>query len=570
MSGVNPEAIKSQASFWSRYGPWLVTAAVAGGAAAYSLYKELKADVGERNEAKSKSTRNSALSPTSSSSAVELSLPYRDTSGAMDLNSDELMGKMTLRDIDWDGKRVLVRTDFNVVVENGVIEDTIRIDQAIPTLKYLLNKKGPLGGPRCVVIISHLGRPAGDFDRKKYSLQPIVGYLEECLGRKVEFWPDCVGEDLEQRTKTCEMGTVILCENLRFHIEEVGKGIVDGKEVTAKPEDIIAFREKLSRLGDVFVFEAYGAAHRPHSSVVGISIPERAAGLAMGREMAVYAHLLRPRPKPQEIEVNVPEFSDPDTSASREGAVRFVSKKILRRPDGPYVVVIGSPMKVTDRVSVIKRWVEHADEIIITGGMAFTFKTVMNHGFRLGKTPVDVDAFKDVKEIVQRANELGVKLHLPTDHCIAQGLSPDAAIGVTTDEMGIPDGWIALDVGPRSRARFSQLITRAKTVVWVGTVGCFEWGAFAGGTIALLQDLVEATKRGGFTVIAGGDAGAAARMFTVGGKYACEQVSYVSSGGGSSLVLMEGKLLHGAAHLTDKPTRRQSSLSTSQSDTADQ
>lgn len=452
---------------------------------------------------------------------VELQLPDRDTRGAKELIANDLFNKRSLYDLDFDGKRVLMRVDYNVNIKDGVVDDQTRIESTIDSIKYVLNKKGPKGGCKCVVLITHMGRPAGDFDKRDFTLQPVADALQEYLGPDVNvvFLPDCIGSAIEEIIKSCKPGTVFLCENLRFHMEEVGKGVVNGKEVKATTEQIQLFRDKLSRLGDCFVYEAYGAAHRPHSSIVGISIPERVSGLNMHRELEGYGQVL--------------------------GA---------RRPehDAPYVVVIGSAMKVTDKIKVIEKMVEHADEMIVTGGMAFTFKKVIDKAIDIGAIGIDLDAIKDVERIVRRAREKGFKIHLPTDHIIASSFSPYSKIGLTDDTIGVPDKWIPLDIGPKSRSLFSGVLARAKTIVWAGTVGCFEWGSFSGGTISILNDICKATQRGCTVVVAGGDASTAARTFYIGNKPASEQVTFVSTGGGSSLVLMEGKLLLAAAHLSSR------------------
>lgn len=196
--------------------------------------------------------------------------------------------------------------------------------------------------------------------------------------------------------------------------------------------------------------------------------------------------------------------------------------------------------------------IDHADEMIVTGGMAFTFKKVIDKSVDIGAMGIDLDAIPDVERIVKRAKEKGMKIHLPTDHIVANSFNAYSKIGLTDDTMGIPDQWIPLDIGPKSRALFSQVLARAQTIVWAGTVGCFEWGSFSGGTISLLNDMVKATQRGATTVVAGGDASTAARTFYIGKKPASEQVAFVSTGGGSSLVLMEGKLLAAASHLSDR------------------
>ncbi len=460
---------------------------------------------------------------------MSISLPYHDTTGAKDLQYSELLNKRGLDDIEWDGKRVLLRTDYNVSINNGYVEDASRIHHSLPTLKRLLEGSGqPNGGAKCVVIISHLGRPAGNYKREDFTLAPVAQYLRQCLRPKfpVEFLSDCVGADIVARTHNCRHGTVFLCENLRCHVEEIGATInAEGKEVHATPEAVRAFCAELGKLGDIFVNDAYACAHRPHTSVVLNSIALRVAGLCMQRELHAYARLLTPR-------------TLDERTGKRTG------------PEAPFVAVVGSAMRVKDKARLLLNLLDRVDVLMITGGMAFTFKAILDPSVAVGTALIDVTAVRDVEKILRVAREKGVEIHLPDDHMIAASMDPDAPVGSCTDESGAPEGWLPLDIGPRSRARISEVLGTARTVLWVGTVGCYEWAPFSAGTGGLLTDMVSAVKRGATAVVCGGDASTAARRFFVGDRPAAEQLSHVSSGGGSSLVLLEGKMLHGAAKLT--------------------
>lgn len=441
-----------------------------------------------------------------------LPLPKWDRS-AKTLSVDALANKQSLEHADFTGKRVLVRVDYNVPIKNGVITDTTRIDYTLDTLRYIL---GPSRGtPKAVVLICHMGRPGGKFKKADFSLAPVADKLREYLAdlAPVEFLPDCVGPDVVAQIDACKPGTVFLCENLRFHIEETGKGITaSGQKIKANKDDITRFGDELTKLGDVLVFEAFGAAHRPHTSVVGIHLPQRVAGLLMQKEMHAFA-------------------------------------KILGKPKRPFLAIIGGA-KVTDKIPVMENLLDIVDEMIIGGGMSYTFKKVIEN-VQIGDSLFDEDGQEMVKTIVAKAKAKGVTLHLPVDHVIADKFSADATTKVVDDKAGIPKGWMGLDVGPASQAIFKEAMGRAKSILWNGPLGVFEWEAFSKGTGAAMEEMVAATRRGAFTIIGGGDTGAASRKFIVDGKPVAVQVSHLSTGGGSSLVLMEGKMLPGIDMLSD-------------------
>lgn len=449
-----------------------------------------------------------------------LPLPLRETKNNPQLSIEALANKMTLDDVDWEGKRVLMRVDYNVPVKEGKILDLARVTGTLDTLKYLLSQRGKNGkGIKCIVLITHMGRPnALSFKREKSTLAPVAKALEQLLpaGTPVQFLPDCIGEAVEKATHEAKDGTVILCENLRFHIEETGKAISNDEKkatVRATKEAVAAFNRGLSALGDVFVFEAFGAAHRPHASIVGVSCEPRVAGLLMKREMEYYA-------------------------------------QVLGAPQRPFTAIIGGA-KVSDKILVIENLLGLVNNMIIGGGMAYTFKKVLD-GMAIGKSIFDDDGAKQVEKIVASAKAKGVKLFFPVDHIIADKFAADAKTGVTDDKTGVPDGWMALDAGPTSRTIFSEVIAKSKTILWNGPLGVYEMAPFAGGTVSAMADLVVATRHGATTIIGGGDTGAASAKFMYGSKPVAEQVSWVSTGGGSSLVLMEGKMLPGVQFLSDK------------------
>jgi len=301
---------------------------------------------------------------------------------------------------------------------------------------------------------------------------------------------------------------VFLLENLRFHIEEEGRGVdKDGKAVKASEADIKKFREELTKLGDIFVNDAFGTAHRPHSSVVGIKLDLRVAGFLMKKELEFFG-------------------------------------KVLDHPTKPFLAILGGA-KVSDKIKLIQNLLDKVDEMIIGGGMAFTFEKVL-YQTKIGKSLFDEEGSKIVKDIVEKAKSKGVTIHLPTDFVIADKYAKDAQHKIVSREEGIPDDWMGLDIGPESIKKFNEVIGRAKTVVWNGPMGVFEFPAFANGTKSLLDKLVEITPHA-TTIIGGGDTATCAAEMKADTK-----VSHTSTGGGASLELLEGKELPGVSNLTDK------------------
>ncbi|TMW59462.1 hypothetical protein Poli38472_004531 [Pythium oligandrum] len=412
------------------------------------------------------------------------------------------MPKLSIKNVDVKGKRVLIRVDFNVPFQNGAISNTQRIDAALPTVQYALDN-----GAKAVVLMSHLGRPDGAVVQK-YSLAPVATYLNTKLGRKVTFLNDCVGPEVEAACADPAPGSVILLENLRFHIEEEGKTVDKaGNKVVAAKEDVAKFRASLSKLGDVYVNDAFGTAHRAHSSMVGVDHPQKAAGFLLDKELVYFA-------------------------------------KALESPERPFVSILGGA-KVADKIQLIMNMLDKVDEMVIGGGMAFTFKKVLNN-MEIGGSLYDEEGAKIVPAIVEKAKEKNVTLHLPTDFVIADKFAADAAHKVVTQDEGIPAGWMGLDVGPASQAAFSAAISNAKTIVWNGPMGVFEFDAFAHGTKSVMDAVVKVTTTGATTIIGGGDTATCCVKFDTEDK-----VSHVSTGGGASLELLEGKVLPGVAALSE-------------------
>jgi phosphoglycerate kinase len=411
----------------------------------------------------------------------------------------------SIRDLNLAGKRVLIRVDFNVPQDKatGAITNNQRIVAALPTIKHALEQGAS------VVLMSHLGRPDGKVNAK-YSLKPVAAELEKVLGKPVKFLDDCVGPAVEAACAALKPGEVVLLENLRFHIEEEGKVKVknaDGTEtkIKADPAKEAAFRASLSKLGDVYVNDAFGTAHRAHSSMVGVNLKDKAAGFLMEAELKAFA-------------------------------------AVLDNPQRPLLAILGGA-KIADKIPLINNLLDKANEIIIGGGMAFTFKKVLNN-VEIGNSLFDAEGAKIVAELAAKAKAKGVKLTLPVDYVAADKFAADAATKQVDDSTGIPAGWMGLDVGPKSIALFRESILRSKTIVWNGPAGVFEFDAFAAGTKAQADAVAEATAKGATTVVGGGDTATAAKKFKVANK-----VTHCSTGGGASLEFLEGKVLPGVAFL---------------------
>jgi phosphoglycerate kinase len=407
----------------------------------------------------------------------------------------------SIRDLALAGKRVLMRVDFNVPQDKvtGAITNTARIAAALPTIKYALEQGAS------VVLMSHLGRPDGQ-RIAKFSLKPVAAELEKLLGNPVTFLDDCVGASVEAACATLAPGSVVLLENLRFHIEEEGKvKLEDGTSKKADPAAVTAFRASLTKLGDVFVNDAFGTAHRAHSSMVGVTLPVKAAGFLMEAELKAFG-------------------------------------KVLDNPERPLLAILGGA-KIADKIPLINNLLDKADKVIIGGGMAYTFHKV-NRGMTIGSSLFDKAGAEIVAELEAKAKAKGVELIFPVDFVCGDKFGPDANTQSATMEAGIPDGWEGFDAGPKSIELYRKAILSSKTIIWNGPAGVFEFEIFAGATKAMAEAVAEATANGAITVVGGGDTATAAKKFGV-----AKKVSHCSTGGGASLEFLEGKALPGVVFL---------------------
>lgn len=399
------------------------------------------------------------------------------------------MNKKSIRDVDLTGKRVLVRVDFNVPTEGDRVTDDTRIRAAIPTLKYILEQK-----PRAVILMSHLGRPKGEDkakDKAEFSLKPVVPLVKEQLGVDVAFAEDCIGEVAEQAVAALPEGGVLVLENTRFYKGE------------SKNDPKIA--EQLAKLGDILVNDAFGTAHRAHASNVGVaSYMESVAGFLLEKEI--------------DFLVNA-----------------------IENPKRPFVAIMGGA-KISDKVLVIESLLQKVDKLLIGGGMSNTF--LKAQGIEVGDSLVDAEALDTAKEMLGKA---GGKIVLPVDAVIADAFENGANRKTIDVKEGVPAGWRILDVGPKTIEAFQEILAEAKTVVWNGPVGVFEMPNFAVGTIEIAKALAEITGKGAVTIIGGGDSAAAVAQAGLEDK-----VTHVSTGGGASLELLEGKELPGVTALADR------------------
>jgi phosphoglycerate kinase len=392
------------------------------------------------------------------------------------------MAKLTIEDLKVAGKRVLMRVDFNVPLKGGVVTDDTRIEASLPSIRYVLDHGGSL------VLMSHLGRPKGG-PEDEFRMAPVARRLQELLGRPVKTVGDCIGPEVEQAAKALKPGEVLLLENLRFHPEE------------EKGDD--AFAQKLARLGDVYVNDAFGTAHRAHASVAGVpKYLQAAAGFLMQKELKYLG-------------------------------------EALAKPARPFLAILGGA-KVSDKIPVIENLLTKVDGLLIGGGMTYTFMRAQ--GKSIGASIVEEDRIPVARDILARAKAKGVELLLPVDHLIAKDVTPGAETRVVEDE--IPAGWKGVDIGPKTAALYSQKVAKAKTVVWNGPMGIFEMEPFAQGTRRVAEALAQADC---VSIVGGGDSAAAVAKYGL-----TDRVTHVSTGGGASLEFLEGKVLPGVAALTDK------------------
>ena len=392
--------------------------------------------------------------------------------------------KHFIEDLKLEGQRVLTRVDFNVPLNDELqITDNGRIAAALPTIRYILEHGGK------AILMSHLGRPEGE--RKEHlSLKPAAEELSRLLGQPVTLAPDCVGTEVETLVKVMQSGDVLLLENLRFH-----------KAETKNEEE---FCKSLGKLGDVYVNDAFGTAHRAHASTTGVAeyIPETAVGYLMRRELQFLG-----------------------------GAVAD--------PVRPFAAILGGA-KVSDKIKVIEKLLEKVQTLIIGGGMACTF--LKSQGYEIGGSLLEEDSLDLAKELIHKAKQKGVEFLLPIDLVIAERFENNAATKVVSIEEGAPDGWLILDIGPKSAKKFGDSILGSGTVLWNGPMGVFEMETFSKGTYAIAQSLAKATDNGAVTIIGGGDSAAAIQMSGL-----SERITHVSTGGGASLEFLEGKELPGVS-----------------------
>ncbi|MEP2770987.1 MAG: phosphoglycerate kinase [Fulvivirga sp.] len=391
----------------------------------------------------------------------------------------------TIDDLSLKGKRALIRVDFNVPLNDQFkITDHTRIKAAIPTIKKVLSEGG------AVVLMSHLGRPKNG-PEEKFSLKHLIKDLSDQLNAQVKFSSDCIGEEAEAMSANLAPGEVLLLENLRFYPEET-----KGDE---------SFAKKLSNHGDIYINDAFGTAHRAHAStsIVAQYFEEKAAGYVMAAELAN-------------------------------------ADKVLQKANKPYTAIMGGA-KISDKILIIEKLLDKVDNLIIGGGMSYTFFKAM--GGQIGSSLVEEDKLELAKSLIKQAKEKGVNLELPFDSIIADKFANDANTDVMSN-TAIPDGWMGLDIGPQASEVFSNIIKDSKTVLWNGPMGVFEMSNFANGTISIAEATVEATQNGAFSLIGGGDSAAAVNSLGYGDK-----VSYVSTGGGALLEYMEGKVLPGVKAL---------------------
>jgi phosphoglycerate kinase len=393
------------------------------------------------------------------------------------------MTKQTIRDVDWQGKRALVRVDFNVPMEHGQITDDTRIRAALPTIQYLIDHGAS------VVLMSHLGRPKKKVV-EELRLAPVAQRLSALLGKPVKAVPETTGPQVEATARALQPGEVLLLENTRFDPRE-----------EANDEGMA---RELARLGDVYVNDAFGAAHRAHASTEGVAhfLPA-VSGLLMEKELEELGGL-------------------------------------LQSPERPFLAILGGA-KISDKVGVIMNLLRRVDALLIGGGMANTF--MLAEGFKVGESLAEPDALDQVNKIMFMAQGEEKRLLLPTDVVIADAMSADANRKVV-DVGNVPDGWRILDIGPKTIERYVEKIREARTIVWNGPMGYFEAEPFAAGTRAIAQAMAESNAR---TVIGGGDSVAAVEQAGL-----ADRIGHISTGGGASLELLEGKELPGVAALNDK------------------
>jgi len=398
------------------------------------------------------------------------------------------MNKLTLKDLNIFEKKVLMRVDFNVPIENGQVTDDTRIVAALPSIKHVLDHGGSL------ILMSHCGRPKGE-KNMEYSLKPAVDRLSHLVDVPVSLAPDVIGDDVVYLVNNLKVGEILVLENLRFYKEEEGKG--------CSLEDQDTFSKQLASYGDVYVSDAFGTAHRAHASMVGVTkyMDQCAAGFLLEKEIEYLG-------------------------------------KVLASPEKPFVAIIGGA-KISGKIDVVINLMDKCDTILIGGGMAYTF--FVSQGKKIGDSLLEKDKVELAASILKQAKEKGVNLLLPIDNIVADEFSETANTKII--EGDVDDGWMSLDIGPKTIELYSEQISTAKTIVWNGPMGCFEMDPFANGTNAICTAVANANCT---SIIGGGDSVAAVKK-----SGNADKMSHVSTGGGASLEFMEGKDLPGITALTD-------------------
>ncbi|MCP3967099.1 MAG: phosphoglycerate kinase [Lentisphaerae bacterium] len=404
------------------------------------------------------------------------------------------LNKKTVKDIELQGKKVVMRVDFNVPLKDGKVADDTRIRAALPTIKYILENGASL------TLLTHLGRPKGE-RKPEFSVKPAADYLAELLGKEVKFADDCVGEAVVAEAKALKPGEIMCCENTRYHKEEDMKPKGDADKEAAQK----AFAAELAKLGDVYVNDAFGTAHRAHASTAIITE-------FMPKENCVAGFLL-------------------------DKEIKYLGQAVSN-PERPFVAIIGGA-KVSGKLEVMVSLMEKVDTILIGGGMAYTFYKAM--GKQIGNSLCENDLVDTAKKIMAKAEAKGVNFMLPTDNLEADAFSNDATIKEVG--MDIDEGFLALDIGPKTAEAYAEEVLKAKTVVWNGPMGCFEMPNFAKGTMTVCQAVADSDS---VSIIGGGDSVAAVNQSGLAGK-----MSHISTGGGASLEFLEGKALPGVCALAD-------------------
>lgn len=391
--------------------------------------------------------------------------------------------KKTMKDIEVTGKRVFVRVDFNVPMEEGKITDDTRIRAALPTITYLVEKGAK------VILASHLGRPKGEM-KEELRLTAVGERLSELMGKVVTKLDESIGESVEKVVGNMNDGDIVLLENVRFH--------------KAEEKNDPAFAESFAKLADIYINDAFGAAHRAHATTSGIAnyLPA-VSGLLMEKEIDVLG-------------------------------------KALSNPERPFTAIIGGA-KVKDKIGVIENLLEKVDHLIIGGGLSYTFSRAQ--GYDIGKSLLEEDKIDLAKSFIEKAADNGVDIHMPVDAVVANEFSKDAETKIVDIDQ-IPSDWMGLDIGPKTAAEYAEVIKNSKLIMWNGPMGVFEMDAFANGTKAVAQAMAETN---GYTIIGGGDSAAAVEKFKV-----ADKMDHISTGGGASLEFMEGKALPGVIALNDK------------------